>query len=158
MAARKATGRKKSTRRVSGRRGGSLARLEHELPPTLREYSKQMRRLLNQLEKEVEKTQMQARKRVARLLREASHRLGKLEANGEAGWRKLTAPYRRELVKQLHRLEHTVAPPAGRRTARKAGARKAAARGRSKAPTPVASADSGSRSGIAREPAPAPGG
>ncbi len=124
MAARKKARRKKSARKASARRGAPLARLERALPPTLREYATQVRTRLNQLEKQIEKAQVQARRRAARLLSEASHQLGKLEAHGEPGWRKLAAPYRRELVKLVRRLEKAVAPPARRRPARKAAAAK----------------------------------
>ncbi len=126
MAARK----KKAARKKAARTGRArrLAQLEHELPPTLREYMKQVRRLLSQLEERVEEARVDVRRRAARLLREASHRLGALEARGDASWRELTAPYRRELVRLLRRLEQGVAPPARSRPTRKKGPRKTAVR------------------------------
>ena len=106
--------RKKGTRaRTAARRG--LARLEKELPPTLQDYARQIRRRLNLLEREVEKAQVQARRRAARLLREASHHLGQLEARGEANWRKLARSAQREALRTLRRLEKAVSPPARRR-------------------------------------------
>ncbi len=133
MTARKKTGRKQPARKARTRRSATLTRLEHELPPTLREYAKQVRRRLDQLEKQIEKAQVQARRRAARLLREASHELGKLHVGGEAGWRRQAASYRRELVALLRRLEKGVAPPAPRKPARKTAVRKAATRGRASA-------------------------
>ena len=130
---RKKAGRKRPARKARTRRSATLTRLELELPATLREYAKQVRRRLNQLEKQIEKAQAQARRRATRLLREASHELGKLHVGGETGWRKLAAPYRRELVALLRRLEKAVAPPAPRKPARKAAARKSTARGRASA-------------------------
>lgn len=141
MAARKASGRKTSsrtssrkagTRKVSarksgtrrkagsgGRLGAALSRLE--LPPTLRDYADQVRRRLDGLEREVTRTSTDVRRRAAKLIREASHQLGRLEARGEAGWRRLTRPYRRQLVDLLGRLEKAVAPrPARKKSSRKA--------------------------------------
>ncbi len=133
MTARKKSGRKQPARKARTRRSATLTQLEHELPPTLREYAKRVRRRLNQLEKQIEKAQVQARRRGARLLREASHELGKLHVGGEAGWRRLATSYRRELVALLRRLEKGVAPPAPRKPARKAAVRKATTRGRASA-------------------------
>ncbi len=79
MAARKKATRKKPARPRRGRQRGPLARLEQELPPTLREYTKQVRSQLNRLERMIEKAPVDARRRAARMLREASHRLGRLE-------------------------------------------------------------------------------
>lgn len=120
--ARKKTSRKKATRRTAprGGLGAALARLE--LPPTLRDYAKQVRKRLDGLEREVTRASVGVRRRAARLLREASQQLGRLEAEGEAGWRRLTAPYRRQLLDLMRRLEKAVAPPsrAGATRARKA--------------------------------------
>lgn len=110
MAARKKTARKKAARRKSAgsRLSATLGRFE--LPPTLRDYASQVRGRLDRLERDLAKAQVDVRKRAARLLREASHQLGRLEAEGEAGWRRLTAPYRRQLLDLLRRLEKAVAP------------------------------------------------
>lgn len=126
MAARKKASRKKATRRtvrsagLGGGIGGALGRIE--LPPTLRDYAKQVRSRLDGLERELTRASVDVRRRAARLLREASHQLGRLEAEGEAGWRRLAAPYRRRLVALLRRLEKALAPPKARTrsTARKA--------------------------------------
>lgn len=107
MAARKT---KKKTRKTRSRRGGTLARLERELPSNLRAYSRQVRRQLNDLEKQIEKAGTQYRRRLARLIRDASHQLGRLEAHGESGWRKLAAPYRKDAQRLLKRLESAVKP------------------------------------------------
>jgi hypothetical protein len=113
MAARKKAARKKAAARRTGRSarsglGATLGRFE--LPPTLRDYAKQVRGRLDRLERDLARAQVDVRKRAARLLREASHQLGRLEAEGEAGWRRLTAPYRRQLVDLLRRLEKAVEP------------------------------------------------
>ena len=142
--------RKKATRRKSARARAkqTLSRLERELPPTLREYAKEVRSLLNRLEKEVERASVPYRRRAARLLREASHQLGRLEVRGEAGWRRRAAPYRRDTQRLLRRLEKAVAP----RSARKK--KKVTRRPRSKAgvspkpvrPVPTATESSGGAS------------
>jgi hypothetical protein len=123
MAARKTSTRKKS--RVRGGARGALAdaldRLELELPPTLRDYARQARRQLDRLEGDLLQAQSDMRKRLAGLLREASHQLGRVEAEGEAGWRRLASPYRSQLLDLMKRIEKALAPQAAkaRRTARK---------------------------------------
>jgi hypothetical protein len=109
MAARKTSARRRPARRAATRFTGPLG-FEFELPPTLRDYATQLRRRLDQLESELARAQADVRRGAARLLREASQQLGKLEARGEAGWRGLAAPYRRELASLLRRLEQTLAP------------------------------------------------
>jgi hypothetical protein len=121
MAARK----KSAGRRAPGRFTGPLG-LEFELPETLRDYASQLRKRLDRLEAELARARAGMRRRAVRLLREASQQLGRLEAEGEAGWRRLAEPYRRELVALLRRLERALAPP---RAARKRPARKAPGRG-----------------------------
>jgi hypothetical protein len=115
MAAR--TARKSASKR--GRQASTFARLEGQLPPTLREYAGDLRKRLDRLERDLAKAQLEARKRAARLLREASHQLGRLEVGGEAAWRKLGATYQKDLVALLKRIEKALAPPAKRRPARK---------------------------------------
>jgi len=87
MAAR--TARKGASKRR--RNTSTFARLEGQLPPTLREYAGDLRKRLDRLELDLAKARLEARKRAARLLREASHQLGRLEVGGEAAWRKLGA-------------------------------------------------------------------
>ncbi len=106
---------KKKTTKSRSRRSDPLARLEGQLPPTLREYAGELRKRLDRLERDVTKAQIEARRRAAKLLREASHQLGRLEVAGEAGWRKLGASYQKELVALLKRIEKAVAPPAARK-------------------------------------------
>jgi len=122
MAARKTSARRRRARatRITGPLG-----FEFELPATLRDYVAQLRKRLDQLERELARAQADVRRGAARLLREASQQLGKLEARGEAGWRGLAAPYRRELASLLRRLEQAVAPAqaARRRPRRKPSAR-----------------------------------
>lgn len=117
MVARK----KKSVRKtVSQQAAKALRRVEAELPKSLREYGARVRRHLGRLEREIERAQTRTRKQAARLLRDASHTLGGLEARGETQWRKLTAPYRRQALQVLRRLEKQVAPPRPKPRARKA--------------------------------------
>jgi hypothetical protein len=111
--------RKRNTRKSRSARGNAFARLEGQLPPTLREYAGELRRRLDRLERDVTKAQMEARRRAAKLLREASVQLGRLEVGGEAGWRKLGASYQKELVALLKRLEKALAPKAARKPARR---------------------------------------
>jgi hypothetical protein len=121
MAARKKTSRKKAARSggLGGGIGAALGRFE--LPPTLRDYAHQVRGRLDGLERELTRASVDVRRRAARLLREASHQLGRLEAEGEAGWRRLASPYRRQLMDLLRRLEKALAPQKARArsTARK---------------------------------------
>ncbi len=94
---------KKSARRAIGGAG-------FELPPTLQAYSKQVQKRLAALEKEIERAQTEARRRAARLLRKASHELGRLEAGGEQGWRKLAGDAQKQAIKLLAQLEKAIAP------------------------------------------------
>jgi hypothetical protein len=128
MAARKKSTAGAMARKARARTRAALARIEGDLPPSLREYAKRVRGQLNELEKDIARAQLATRRRAARLLREASQELGRLEAKGEANWRKLTTPYRRQAVKMLQKLEKAVAP-----AKRKAPARKAVRKARRKA-------------------------
>jgi len=132
MTARRSSA-KNNTAKGRKRRANPLARLEGQLPPTLREFAGELRKRLDRLERDVTKAQLEARRRAAKLLREASQQLGRLEVAGEAGWRKLGASYQKELVALLKRLEKALAPPAARKPARK---KKAAAK-----PAPVVEAE-----------------
>jgi hypothetical protein len=106
----------------------SIARIEGELPPTLAQFSRRIRVGLGDLEKRLERAGAVYRRRGTRLLREASHQLGRFEAEGELRWRRLTARARREASQLLHRLERELGPPA--RAARKARRAKAVRRAR----------------------------
>jgi archaellum component FlaC len=112
MAARtKTTAKKKSSRTTKGKAGVSrLDRLTRDLPPTLREFSKQVQGRLNRLEKEIDRVQASYRKQIAHLIRVASHRLGQLEARGEGQWRRLAEPARKEAVRLLSQLEKAISP------------------------------------------------
>jgi hypothetical protein len=112
--------RKTGARKAAGRgRGNAFARLEAQLPPTLREFASDLRKRLDRLERDAAKAQVEARRRAAKLLREASHQLGRLEVGGEAAWRKLGATYQKELMALLGRLEKALAPAKPRRRARR---------------------------------------
>lgn len=117
MAARKKkTARKVGRRKTSARQAGAaLARLERDLPANLKDFSRRVRKGLAGLEKEIERAQANPRREAARLLREASHALGRLEAEGDRRWRKLAAPARREALRLLHRLEGALAAPKKKR-------------------------------------------
>ena len=130
-AARKAP-RKKTTARTASPRArakAALDRLQKEIPPTLRDFSKNLRSNLSKLEKEIDKASSKYRRQAVRLLREGSHRLGSLEAQGEKGWRKLNTRARKELSSVVRRLQRAVEPATARKLAgRKKTARKKAAR------------------------------
>ena len=112
MAAAKKSTMKKATKKASGRARGAAAALSRlELPSTLQAYSKQVQKRLALLEKEIERAQTEARRRAARLLRTASHELGRLEAGGEQGWRKLAGDAQKQAIKLLAQLEKAIAPP-----------------------------------------------
>jgi len=114
MAARtKTTAKKKVSRTRKGKAAVSpLDRLTKDLPPTLREFSRQVQGRLNRLEKEIDRVQASYRKQIAHLIRVASHRLGQLEARGEGQWRRLAEPARKEAIRLLSQLEKAISPQA----------------------------------------------
>jgi hypothetical protein len=115
MAARKTTARR------SARKGGSpIDRLTQELPPTLRDFRTRVERQLNALQEEVVRRSAPTRRQAAQLLRDASRQLGRLEAEGESGFRRLAENARQELVRLLSRLEKAIDPGALKRRANKA--------------------------------------
>ena len=101
---------------------------ERGLPPNLRDYAKDVRKLLARLERDIERARANTRRQAAALLREASYRLGELEARGEAAWQRLTRRYRDDAIELLRRLERAVAGSPARKGARRKAARKATAR------------------------------
>jgi molybdenum-dependent DNA-binding transcriptional regulator ModE len=101
-----------------------VERLSDELPASLDEFSRRVHRQLTRLEGEVDRAEARARREIARVLRQASHRLGRYEAEGEKRWKKLTAQARREALTMLRKLEKLIEPKA---SARKRGG---AARGK----------------------------
>ena len=127
MAARKKTTRRKTTRTRPRRPSAALARIEPDLPPSLRDYSRQVRRGLTQLEGQVERAESRTRRQITRLVREASHTLGRLEAQGERRWRKLSGQARREVLRQLRRLEKAIEGPRKKKATRRKPAPVAAA-------------------------------
>jgi hypothetical protein len=137
VATRKAPARKKASKKVAQRKTArttmraNLKRLEDELPPTLREFARGVRLRLTRLEREIHKADVARRRRWTKLLRDASHQLGRYEAQGERQWKKLTRQARQEAVSVLQRLERAVAPPKPKRkkAARKATRKRAEARG-----------------------------
>ncbi len=124
-ATRKTTARKASRKKAKGQGVPAvLKRLEHELPPTLAQYSRRTRIQLTRLERQIEKAEVKARRRFTRVLRDASHRLGHYEALGEKQWKKLTTQARRDAVKVLQKLEKAVSPPPVRKKAKKKSVRR----------------------------------
>jgi hypothetical protein len=129
---KKASGRKKttSTGRGGSRRSkaqmGVLERLESELSPTLQGFSRKLNAALTRLETQIDRGQAAYRKRAARTLRDASRKLGRLESQGEQGWKKLDKKARKEAAGLLEKVEKAVetSGPAAGRAPRKA-ARKA---------------------------------
>jgi hypothetical protein len=120
-----------------------LARFQQELPTTLRDFSRRVRKGLAELERQTGKAQASSRRDAARLLREASHALGRFEAEGERRWRKLAAPARREALRLLRRLERALEAPKPRKVTRKVTRRRVAARPTSASETTVASVPAG---------------
>ena len=116
MAAKKGTARK-AAKKIAG---GAKKRAGFELPPTLQAYSKQVQKRLAALEKEIERARTEARRRAARLLRNASRELGRLEAGGEQGWRKLAGDAQKQALRLLAQLEKAIAPPTPRKKAARA--------------------------------------
>jgi hypothetical protein len=113
---KKKTTRKVARKKKAARRPKSgFARFEQDLPPNLRDFSRRVRASLSELERNVVKAQARTRRQAARLLREASHALGRFEAEGERRWRKLATPARREAQRLLHRLDRAVRTPKRRR-------------------------------------------
>ncbi len=109
MAARKTS----TTRKASAKRGSGATRIERltqELPPTLVEFRKRMQKQLSALEKQIERARTDARRQAARLLRNASHQLGKLEAQGENAFTRLGESARKELIRLLRQLETAITP------------------------------------------------
>ncbi len=105
---KKSPSKKSATAIARARTSAALDRLERELPPTLRDYSRRVRQQLGKLEREIDRTQARYRRQAVRVLREGSHRLGSLEALGERGWRELSERTRKEILNILRRLEHAV--------------------------------------------------
>jgi hypothetical protein len=85
--ARKA--RKTSIRKVA-------RRIQEELPATLDEFAKRVRVRLTRLEHAVERAEVRYRREIVRALRQASHQLGRFEAEGERRWKRLTTQARRD--------------------------------------------------------------
>jgi hypothetical protein len=108
-ASRKRTA-KKAVRAKTGSTG-TLARLQGEIPPTLRAFTRRMGRGLSKLEKRIEQEGRVARRKGTRMLRHASHRLGQLEAQGEREWRKQSSRARHAAVRLLRQLERSLEPP-----------------------------------------------
>ena len=128
MATRRKKVRRKSAarRKAIGAARSAIARIEAELPKNLRDYVTQVETQLNRLEKRIERAGTSARRQATRLLREASKQIGSLEARGEAAWRRLTAPYRKEAGALLDRLEAAIAPAPKRKPRRKRAPKKKA--------------------------------
>ncbi len=129
-AARKKTGRVAASGRA--RTSAAFDRLEQELPATLRDFSRRVRSQLSQLERQIEEAQTKYRRQAARLLREGSHRLGRLEAQGERSWRNLNTRARKEILSALRQLERFVETAETRKTPRRKTTRREKAERRPK--------------------------
>ena len=116
---RRASARGKSPRKASARVRRSLARIESELPATLAQFSRRVQAELTRLEKQISRAGTRYRASWTRLLREASHRIGRFEAEGEARWKHLTARARADALKLLRRLEREIEPRRPKRAARR---------------------------------------
>jgi ketol-acid reductoisomerase len=100
MAAKKKAAKKKAAKKKAA------ARIEAELPKSVRAYTKEVRKRLTKLERDIGKARAQASRRGTKVLREASEYVGHLEARGEKEFRKR----RGEAVKVLKKLEKAIAP------------------------------------------------
>jgi hypothetical protein len=101
MAARTKTTVKKKIFRATTRGKTSVSRLDRlrkDLPPTLREFAKQVRLRLNRLEKRIDRVQATYRNQVAHLIRVASDRIDQAE------------PARKQVIRLLSRLEKAISP------------------------------------------------
>jgi len=112
---KRSTSRKKPVARARVKKAlrkgvARVERLSENLPSTLDEYSSRMHKQLTLLEREVERAEARARREIARVLRQASHRLGRFEAEGEKQWNRLTAQARREALSLLRQLEKRLTP------------------------------------------------
>jgi hypothetical protein len=102
---------KKKKPSVKARASKALARVQNELPATLREFQRRVTKRLNELERELERAEAQGRRKIARLIRVASQQLGRLEAQGEQRWRKATTQARRDALRLLRGLEKRIEGP-----------------------------------------------
>lgn len=129
-----------SVKKKATKKGGRSAKgsVRFELPPTLQAYQKQVQKRLGALEKEIARAQTEARRRAARLLRNASRELGRLEAGGEQGWRKLAGDAQKQALRLLAQLEKAIAPAGARKKVART-AKKAARQGSEAAKSGVAS-------------------
>lgn len=126
---RRAPAQARARRKTRASLQRSLARMEEELPRTLAQFSRRVQARLGDLEKRLQKAGAVYRRRGTRLLREASHQLGRFEAEGELRWRRLTARARRDALQVLRRLERELGPaPKARKKVAKPRHRKLAAR------------------------------
>ena len=94
MAARTKTTAKKKVSRTTTRGKASVSRLNRltkDLPPTLREFAKQVRSRLNRLEQRIDRVQATYRNQVAHLIRVASQS-------------------RKQVIRVLSRLEKLIRP------------------------------------------------
>jgi hypothetical protein len=126
MAAKKRAVKKKTAAKRSilkgrvAKAGAKLARVERELPETLREFSERVRKRLGQLERAVVRAEARYQREAVRALRTASHQLGRFEAEGERRWKRLTAEARREALRVLRRMEKALEGKAAAKPARRA--------------------------------------
>ena len=101
MAARTKTTARKKVSRTTTRGKASVSRLDRlikDLPPTLREFAKQVRIRLNRLKKRIERVQATYRNQVANLIRVASQRIDQAE------------PARKQVIRLLSRIEKAISP------------------------------------------------
>jgi hypothetical protein len=121
---KKAGTRKKAAVRPKAR---ARARADHgaELPPSLKEFSRKVGRDLTLLEKQIEAASRDAVCQCTRVLRNASYLLGRLEAAGEAEWRRSNQA-RLEALRAVRAIEGAIQLPNGTGHARKSARRKPA--------------------------------
>jgi len=105
-AAKKKGGRKKAAKKRAKKKAAKRSLLgKADLPKTLKDFSKQLRKDMNGLEKQIEGARKDTRRKLTRAVRDASHQLGSLEARGQKEWRKLSKKARAEAQRTMKKLQ-----------------------------------------------------
>jgi ElaB/YqjD/DUF883 family membrane-anchored ribosome-binding protein len=111
---------KKRTAKKTASRRGRAARSKVNLPHSIAEYVDEVQAMLDNLEREMAKAGTRTQREASRLMREASRQLGRVEKRGEELWREWTGRTRDEAVRLIDNLRGAIAPPAARKTRKRA--------------------------------------
>jgi hypothetical protein len=118
MAVSKKAGTRKRTAVRTNARVRAGTGHQAELPRSLKEFSRKVGRDLTLLEKQIEAASRDAVCHCTRVLRNASYLLGRLEAAGEAEWRRSNQA-RLEALRAVRAIEGAIQPRNGKGRARK---------------------------------------